>query len=95
MDNSVLGKIAYQEQPYLPTGTVPPKCREKDARPYYNRAGYYDPMAGVFNSTLLDSALANQAAEGRPVTNSSNASRGHCTHCGSVVEFIQYRARQR
>jgi site-specific recombinase XerD len=44
---------------------------------------------------ILYSALANQAAEGRPESNRSKASRGNCTNSGSGAEFTQYRARQR
>jgi len=42
-----------------------------------------------------NSALANQAANRRPVSKSSKASLGNCTNSGSVAEFTKYWARQR
>jgi hypothetical protein len=44
---------------------------------------------------LCNSALANQAANGRPVSKNSKASLGNCTNSGSAAEFTKYRARQR
>jgi hypothetical protein len=39
------------------------------------------------NKLVYNSALANQAAHGRPVHNRSKASRGHCTHAACAAAF--------
>jgi hypothetical protein len=40
---------------------------------------------------LSGSALATQAASGRPVSKSSKASLGKCTNSASAAEFTKYR----
>jgi Fibronectin type III domain len=40
-----------------------------------------------YDASHSDSALANQAAHGRPVHNRSKASRGHCTHAACAAAF--------
>jgi hypothetical protein len=47
------------------------------------------------NLPYLYSALANQAANGRPVHHSSKAARGNCTHAACAAAFTTERARQR
>jgi hypothetical protein len=50
----------------------------------------YRGHQGVQNCVLY-SALANQAANGRPVSKSSKASLGKCTNSASAAEFTKYR----
>jgi hypothetical protein len=46
-------------------------------------------------SPCFDSTLATSAAHERPVSQRSNASRGHGTHAGSAAECTKNQARQR
>jgi hypothetical protein len=41
----------------------------------------------AYHGEVLDSALANQAATGRPVSQRSKVSRGNGTHSGLLATF--------
>jgi hypothetical protein len=63
-------------------GISPPLCARDEMIDFQHVSGF-------------DSALANQAANGRPVSKSSKTFLGNCTNSGSAAEFTKYWARQR
>jgi hypothetical protein len=66
-----------------------PPASEHVSEPYPKPQG--GPLDGRVLQKLSELALANQAANGRPVRKSSKASQGKCTHSASAAEFTEYR----
>jgi hypothetical protein len=71
------------------------RVRQKNLAPYTSgtdktaKSVIAEDGDGRKNLQALDWALANQAAEGRPVSNRSKASQGNCTNSGAGAEFTK------